>query len=420
MRRTVKRALSRLLAGVLLVSSVFSGAAGPAQAVDYEGSESYMAGKYYEALKQVKLTGDPRTDIVNVALSQVGYLEGTYFDELSGEICGNLNATEYGEWYNQQDQWCAIFVSWCAGVAGVPENVVIKHAYTPTGLLWYRNEGRAYTRARVEAGVYTPKAGDLIYFKSASTRNPTNHVGIVTGYRDGVVYTVEGNTSSPSVFSSGGTVARKSYAITNTYIVYICSPDYELSGLRLDKDTTEEEKLDQLIDAISILETGAEDRYDRIGRSYDGCVMLGCGQWYANDARQLLRRIQKADPEEFARLDTAGIAEDLQQDWKTYRLDPDSEKGPCIRNLLASETGVREQRSLMEETLLSYQAEVAAAGVSEPDAQLICAAVRYMGGTEGLRRVLSRVGSECSVEALCTAMAELGYVGSALICDALS
>lgn len=71
-----------------------------------------------------------------------------------------------------------------------------------------------------------PQPGDIIYFKSPRNTNITNHVGIVTSYSNGTVYTVEGNTSSATVSTDGGAVASKSYAISNTYIVYICSPAY--------------------------------------------------------------------------------------------------------------------------------------------------------------------------------------------------
>ena len=424
MHKTVKRLVSIALAAVLGIWAWMPSGSQPVHAVDYVGSESYMSGKYYQALKQIKLTGDARTDIVNVALSQVGYLEGTYFDELSGEICGNLNATEYGDWYQMQDQWCAIFMSWCAAVSGVSEDVMPKHSYTPIGLQWFRSKGRAYTRARVAAGAYTPQPGDLIYFKSGSTTNPTNHVGLVTDYRDGVVYTVEGNTSSPSVFSSGGAVAAKSYAITNTYIVYICSPDYELTGFRVADDPqmqTVEAKIAALRRAISILETGTQDNYGMIGQSYDGRVTIGCGQWYAEEAKQLLLGIQQEDPEAFEQLDTAGIAQMLlEADWQNYRIDPETDEARCIAAILASDAGIRTQNVWMAKELLGYQAEAGQQGVADVDAQLACAALRYMGGTAAVRQVLDSLQGECTAETVCDAMNAMGFVGADLIRDALN
>ena len=200
--------------------------AGQTLALSYSGSASYASGKYYTALQGVTLTGDARTDIVAVANSQIGYQEGSDSTQLSGEVKGANNYTEYGRWYGLQDMWCAMFVSWCANTAGVPSSVVPYHSFTVSGLNTFQSWGRAYTRAAVAAGTYTPQKGDIIYFKSSRNSNPTNHVGIVTSYSGTTVYTVEGNTSSATISTNGGAVCAKSYSITNTYIVYICSPDY--------------------------------------------------------------------------------------------------------------------------------------------------------------------------------------------------
>ena len=199
---------------------------GNVSALSYSGSASYASGKYYTALQNVTLTGDARTDIVAVANSQIGYLEGSSSSQLSGEVNGSGNYTEYGRWYGLQDMWCAMFVSWCANTAGIPSSVVPYHSFTVSGLNTFQSRGRAYSRAQVAAGTYTPQKGDIIYFKSSRNSNPTNHVGIVTSYVGSTVYTIEGNTSSATISTNGGAVCAKSYSITNTYIVYICSPDY--------------------------------------------------------------------------------------------------------------------------------------------------------------------------------------------------
>lgn len=217
------KAISVILASVLLFAALTSGAS----ALTYSGSTSYKSGPYYQKLCEVEITGDYRTDIVNIAKSQVGYFEGSSSSQLSGTVNGSNNYTEYGRWYGMQDMWCAIFVSWCAYVAGVSESVVPKHAYTPTGLSWFQQRGLAYSRAQVAAGKYTPQPGDIIYFKSSRNNNPTNHVGIVTDYKNNTVYTVEGNSSLVGIDTNGGAVAAKTHSIDDTYIVYICRPEYE-------------------------------------------------------------------------------------------------------------------------------------------------------------------------------------------------
>ncbi len=218
----MKKTFSKVLAIVLVVMTVVSMIPLTVSARTISGSTAFKNGKYGKALAAVTLTGVQRDDIVNVAKSQVGYQEGSY----AGTTRGSNNVTEYGRWYGMQDMWCAMFVSWCANQAGVPTSVVPSHAYTPSGLSWFKNRSRAYSRATVASGGYTPQPGDIIYFKSPRNSNPTNHIGIVTKYSGKTVYTVEGNTSSATVSTNGGAVASKSYSISNTYIVYICKPNY--------------------------------------------------------------------------------------------------------------------------------------------------------------------------------------------------
>ena len=228
-QKIMKTVSSKLLSAVaLILAFTFIFAAMPAieaDALSYSGSSSYASGKYYRQLTAIQLSGVQRADIVAVAKSQVGYQEGNY-GQYSGEVRGSNNYTEYGRWYGMNDMWCAMFVSWCANVAGISSSIVKYHAFTPDGLNYYISRGQAYKRSTVAAGGYTPIAGDIIYFKSPRNSNITNHIGIVTGYSNGTVYTVEGNTSSATVSTNGGAVAAKSYDIYNTYIVYICKPAY--------------------------------------------------------------------------------------------------------------------------------------------------------------------------------------------------
>lgn len=413
MKRMKKRMVSACLAAAMLF------AAQPVGAMDYQGSPSYMTGKYYRALKEVKLTGDPRTDIVSIALSQVGYQESTYIKELSGEIAGNVNFTEYGEWYDMQDQWCAMFISWCAALAGVPEDVIPKHAYTPNGLYKFRNQwGRAYSRAKVEAGAYTPQPGDIIYFKSSGSKATTNHVGIVTGYRDGVVYTVEGNTTSPAIFSNGGCVARKSYPITNQYIVYICNPDYGKSAQPVQNGVEQrslQEKDASLRQALNLLESGGG--YDRLGRTVDGALTLGCGQWSGVQAKDLLAQIKAVDPAAFARLGTAGLEDMLSRDWTDYAFTAEQEV--CLQEILGSAAGVQVQKRMAEESMTAGQRLAESLGVTQAEAKLACGALYSLGGAMAVRRAVTLTGGEQSLEGICGAMEVLGYAGSVIL-DALS
>ena len=434
MQPNAKRVISLALAFVLFTAALLPGLTREAQALTYNGSASYESGRFYRALTEVNLTGDPRTDLVNIARSQVGYQEGGSQNQLSGEVLGSLNFTEYGRWYGAQDMWCAMFASWCANVAGISTDVIPSHAYTPNGLKWFRDRGRAVSRAKVEAGEYTPQPGDLIYFKSSRNKNTTNHVGIVTGYSNGRVYSIEGNTSSAGNSTNGGVVTEKSYKISNTFIVYICSPDYERTGARVTlkeptakvpttTQTTQTNKttqkkltpttaqIKQLRQAICAVESGSDTDYGQINAHSGSAITIGSGQWYGTDAREVLSRIRSEDPKAFAKLDTAGIGTDLDTaDWTGYRIAADSEKALCIRSILSSDAGIQVQEALLNDQAKASLKAVIKLGVKDADAIVFCAGLYHLAGAGTVGRILKQVQGNLTAEALLAAVSAPGFV----------
>lgn len=136
-------------------------------------------------------------DIVDVAIGELGYTEQ------------GSNQTKYGAWYGMNGAaWCHMFVSWCANQAGVSTSIVPKTAYCPNGISFFKNKGQFKYR-----GKYTPKRGDIIYFRNGG------HVGIVEKVSGSTVHTVEGNTSDK--------VARRSYSLSNTSITGYGVPRYK-------------------------------------------------------------------------------------------------------------------------------------------------------------------------------------------------
>ena len=108
MKNMLKKVVS-LCTCVALMTTMFISTTSSASAISYSGSSSYKSGKYYTALSKVTKTGNQRTDIVNIAKSQIGYQESSSSSSLSGESYGSNNCTEYGRWYGLQDMWCAMF-----------------------------------------------------------------------------------------------------------------------------------------------------------------------------------------------------------------------------------------------------------------------------------------------------------------------
>lgn len=175
-------------------------------------------------------SGNMAADIVAVAKTQVGYLEGS----LGGTVAGSNNLQKYGQWYdNNVDNigvirapWCAAFVSWCAKEAGVPSSIVKYHAYCPYGVNWFKNQGR-FKASASRGGSYIPKAGDIIYFAPAGS-SESSHIGIVSGCDGSYVYTIEGNTSGQNgEVNDGGGVFAKSYSLSYSRLLGYGVPAYQ-------------------------------------------------------------------------------------------------------------------------------------------------------------------------------------------------
>lgn len=398
MRSKNKKIIAVALSAVLTASAL----GGQATAANYEGTDSYMSGKYYRQLQQVKLTGDPRTDIVAIAKSQVGYQEGNSENHLTGEVYGNKNYTEYGDWYGLQDMWCAMFASWCAKEAGISTDTVPSHCSTPVGLNWFASRGLAYSREDVYLRKYTPKPGDLIYFKSSRNANPTNHVGIVTAYANNRVYTVEGNVGAINATTGGGMVVEKSYPITNTFIVYICSPNYESGSTNVLMDLPVEEMArESLRQALFAVETGDELAYDAVTVSALGGVSLGCGQWYGTQAIRLVRQINLEDPQAYALLDPKG---DLVQDSALNHLT--GEQIRILQQILSSEAGIRVQNDWMDQSITQWTQQATDLGVTDPNALLLCTALYQLRGATVAERLIAQAGTNPGKDALLSVIRE--------------
>ena len=241
MKRHLPKYISLLLAILFLFPTV--GALIPVSAADYvkgsnSASDSYKSSIYYSRLTDVKLTGDGRTDVVAIALSQLGYQESNTSGEFSGLVGGTKNFTEYnynfGK-YNDDDgygyYWCASFVSfcllqarchsynkltdWCRNHKG-DAKYIWRELSCPQWATQLRTCGY-FANSQSFGGKYLPIAGDLIFFTQNGTTE--SHIGIVLYSDDEHVYTVEGNTSdSAGLVSNGGGVYVKSYPLTSTYI----------------------------------------------------------------------------------------------------------------------------------------------------------------------------------------------------------
>ncbi len=184
-QKTLCTALSFLLAAAILLPGGFL----PAARAAYTVSDAYRNSPYYAAVNAVTLTGDARTDLLNVARSQLGYVEGGEAGDFGGSGSTGVrdNYTEYIYWYFGDETahgdnyaWCAAFVSWCANKAGISADTIPKFARVQSeGMATFQSWGRFVSSN------CRPSPGDLIFY--------ANHVGIVESADDEGVTSIEGN-----------------------------------------------------------------------------------------------------------------------------------------------------------------------------------------------------------------------------------
>lgn len=161
-------------------------------------------------------TGNSAEDIIAVAITQLGYKEGS----LEGTVQKYDDCTKYGEWYGMNyNAWCAMFVSWCADQAEISTSVIPKHASCDVGMQWFLKRNQ-FTYGSYYGGTDNPKRGDIIYFglQTSSGTFDSNHVGIVYKVEGGNVYVYEGNSSAK--------VQSVTYKLGTSYILGFATPDY--------------------------------------------------------------------------------------------------------------------------------------------------------------------------------------------------
>ncbi len=147
-------------------------------------------------------------------LSGVRFVNGTRSGntalvELAKTQAGNVGGYPYWSWYgfNSRVEWCACFVSWCYGQAGLSEPRFA--GCQSQGVPWFTSRGQWGAR-----GYENIAPGDAIFF-DWDLDGSADHVGLVIGTDGSRVYTVEGN--------SGDACKIKSYALD-----YACIKGYGL------------------------------------------------------------------------------------------------------------------------------------------------------------------------------------------------
>lgn len=178
-------------------------------------------------------TAEAINKVISIAEAEVGYLEkasnSSLYDKTTNAGPGNY--TKYWAEIKPEYQgqpWCAAFITWCLTQAfgQAIAKVLLGHypyVYCPTGKAKAQAQNR-WTR--------TPSVGAIIIF--GDSNGTPCHTGLVRGYDNNYVYTIEGNTSGGStVIANGGGVCKKSYTRSISRILGYWHIDYEYAAKML-------------------------------------------------------------------------------------------------------------------------------------------------------------------------------------------
>ena len=138
-----------------------------------KNSDVETVGDWISTIENVEITNNIPENLINIAMSQIGYQESVNNFEYDKE--GNKNGyTRYGEWYgNPYGKWNTMFVSFCIHYSNVNNCSDLKSAGAEAmRLAWQRKY--AYS----PADEYTAEKGDIVFIDSDGD-NVSDTVGII-------------------------------------------------------------------------------------------------------------------------------------------------------------------------------------------------------------------------------------------------
>jgi len=161
-------------------------------------------------------------DVLNVARSQIGFIEGP------------INENPYGIWYGIPNaSYCAMGISWCFAQVGLSSLVAAQtpkgFAYCPAGLNWFQRQGLVVNK-------YQAQPGDLVFFSWGT--GVAEHVEIVEAASADGLTTIGFNTGDQNTraAANGGGCYREHRPYL--YVMAIVRPRYPVPLKPVSKGVT--------------------------------------------------------------------------------------------------------------------------------------------------------------------------------------
>ena len=140
--------------------------------------------------------------------------------------------------------------------------------------------------------------------------------------------------------------------------------------------------------------------------SNEKAITIGAGQWYADEAKELLYRIQRGNPKLFKDIDTENLEADLlKKSWTTYAVSKKSTKGKMIIDIITTDLGKKCQDQYMEDQIQTYAKSIEKTYGTMPDSAMMeCVNIRHQGGDSALKRILAKTAKPYTADKISTAL----------------
>lgn len=154
-----------------------------------------------------------------------------------------------------------------------------------------------------------------------------------------------------------------------------------------------------------------EQDYSAFSEAGENCdnekaITIGAGQWYADEAKELLYRIQRGNPKLFKDMDNENLEADLlKKSWTTYAVSKDSTKGKLIIDIITTDLGKKCQDQYMEDQIQTYAKSIEKTYGTMPDSAMMeCVNIRHQGGDSALKRILAKTAKPYTADKIYTAL----------------
>lgn len=148
--------------------------------------------------------------------------------------------------------------------------------------------------------------------------------------------------------------------------------------------------------------------FSEIGENCDNekAITIGAGQWYADEAKELLYRIQRGNPKLFKDMDNENLEADLlKKSWATYAVSKDSTKGRLIISIITTDLGKKCQDQYMEDQITTYAKSIEKTYGTMPDSAMMeCINIRHQGGDSALKRILAKTAKPYTADKIYTVL----------------